>query len=74
MRAYLGSAGLAGALPAALQRHGSVLLGPLEQILHHLVGAFLLRRPDNLLPASLRPPGKEPAKAKSTSQLMSEKI
>lgn len=67
MWAYLGSAGLAGALSTAFQRHGSVLLGPLEQILHHFIGALLLRRPDNLLPASLRPPGKEPGEAKSTS-------
>lgn len=48
----MGFPGVRRPLPTAVQRHSSVLPGPFEQILHHLVGALLLRGPDDLLPTS----------------------
>lgn len=61
---YPGFAGLSQPFPGAIQRHSSMFPGPLEQILHHLIGALLLGRPDNLLPAALRSSCKKPANAK----------
>lgn len=59
---YPGFAGLSGPFPTAIQRHSSMFPGPLEQILHHLIGALLLGRPNDLLPTALWSPSKKPAK------------
>ena len=57
---YPGPAGFPRPPASLLHGHGPVLLGPLEQVLHHLIGALLLGGPHDLLAAALRTPSKEP--------------
>lgn len=58
--AYLGFAGLSWPSPRPVQRHSPMFPGPFEQILHHFIGALLLGRPNDLLPAALWSPRKKP--------------